>query len=107
MKRLTLALLVASASMAFAPAPFPRPRRAAPDELSLQWCQGTWDVVDHESAEGAARQKSPWSINRIRISGSRWTLLTDGKEIVSYTIAVDGKPRPAHIDWFPLDQPKA
>jgi uncharacterized protein (TIGR03067 family) len=108
MKRLTLTLTVACVSMAFAPAPFPRPRRADPDELSLNWFQGTWDVVDHETAEGARREKASWTVTQIRISGSRWTLLTNGREVVgSYTIAIDGRPRPAQIDWFPLEQPNA
>jgi uncharacterized protein (TIGR03067 family) len=105
MRRLTLGLIALTLLPAFAPAPFPRAGRADRDEMSLKACQGTWEVISNESVQGTTRTRSDWGITHVRIRGSRWTLMTDGREIVSYTIAVDGARRPAHIDWFPLEQP--
>src|SRR4051812_8751707 len=105
MRRLTLALVAVGAATAFAPAPLPKSARAGPTELSLRWCQGTWEVLDNEAIEGGRRRRSGWGITHVRISGDRWTLMNDGREVASYTIAVNGKPSPAHIDWYPLDQP--
>ena len=107
MRRLTLALVAIGAATAFAPAPLPKSPRGDRQEMSLRWCQGTWEVLDNESIEGPRKRRSPWSVDQIRISGSRWTLMSNGRDVVSYTLAVDGKPRPAHIDWYPLDQPQA
>src|SRR5207249_2377790 len=77
------------------------------DEMSLRWCQGTWVVVRKESVGGGRKEQYDWGITHVRIQGDRWTLMRDGQEVVSYTIAIDGAPRPGHIDWFSLDQPQS
>ena len=106
MRRLTLGLIALFVLTAFAPAPFPRSGRPR-DEMSLEWCQGTWEVLNNESINGIEKRKSDWGITHVRIRGSRWTLMDRGREVVSYTIAVDGSKKPAHIDWFPLEKPTA
>lgn len=108
MRRLLLAVIALGLLTAFAPAPFPRTSRGPRDEMSLRFCQATWEVVDHEYyTRDNVKSKSPWSVSHVRISGSRWTLLERGQERGSYTIAVDGTTKPAQIDWFPLEQPNA
>src|SRR4051794_16524233 len=105
MRRLALGLIALFVLTAFAPAPFPRSGRAR--EMSLEGCQGTWEVISNESITGKEKRISEWGITHVRIRGSRWTLMDRGREVVSYTIAVDGSKKPAHIDWFPLEQPGA
>jgi uncharacterized protein (TIGR03067 family) len=92
-------LFAALLSVGFAPAPFPRPQRDR-TVIDLARFQGMWKVVGHHhwSNEGQ-KQPSPWNITHIRVEKDRWTLLTTGREVVSYRIELHHKNKPCHIDW--------
>lgn len=105
MRNATLGLIALTLLPAYAPAPLPRPERSKKERISLDWFQGTWEVISNESVVGTERRRSEWGITHIRVRGTRWTLMANDAESGSYTIGVDGSFDPARIDWFPLEQP--
>jgi hypothetical protein len=98
---LIIALVVLSGLTAFAPAPFPRMRRESNTAVSLTLLQGKWKRVSTELIGLRGEKRKEQFTGYVRVEGKVWSFLeTNGKVNTRYTVDIDGKRKPAFIDFY-------
>src|SRR4051812_23438792 len=98
--RLIVALAALGGLTAFAPAPFPKTeRRGERDLVTLQSLQGDWRVVSFDEIGQNGQLSNVMWFQGVRVAGSRLRYLVGNQEQTPFRIVVDGKQRPAAIDF--------
>jgi hypothetical protein len=99
-----LAVVAAGAATAAAfaaPAPFPRSERQSErNTVTLRSLQGDWKVVSFDAiGEDGAPRDVRW-FQGVRVEADSFRYLVDGREHTRFRVAVDGRCRPAEIDFL-------
>ncbi len=114
MKRILLLLpllATGTASLAFAPAPFPRPDRRD-GSLDLRKLEGTWKVEQLVNFDAQGKVSSTITVwKEIHVEKGQWYFVQDGgggrmRRSTTYRLVIDGKKKPATIDFMRAGNPK-